>query len=275
MHVERGQRASAGGRWKAMVSWPVCGVGTDGPGELHVGGEAVGDQEEPVAVAREAARPGRRSPEVGPGRAELWISRLPTFANSGHSRRDPGAEVRFGVGAGRLAVGRVRVDREARRQGHGRRLELARRRHRRAQLLRHAQIDVDARGRIGLPRGRLGVEARVEAELVAARALRPRSRRHAWFPRRRRGRRRLDSSGASQLVGFCRNGVSGLFDGRRVAAAAGFDRSSSGRRCSVRLPRRRSFAVRGSSRREVFGALRLIREAHRGSGPRAPPRGAV
>ena len=49
---------------KVIVSCPVCRVGGDGAGELDVGREAVGDEEDPVAVAgqrlAEVDEPGQR-----------------------------------------------------------------------------------------------------------------------------------------------------------------------------------------------------------------------
>ena len=185
-------------------------VGGDRPGELHVGGEAVGDEEDPVAVA------GQRLTEVdeagsGPGSAELSISRLPTLANSGQSAasRVPKlacASVQATLPSAAFGLiekpgGRVTVAAA----------QLARRGDRRAQRLGNGEFDVDARGGVGLVGGRLRVEARVEAELAAAGPLRP-------------GRLGVvdaavvgedvqrGSSGASQVVGFCRNGVSGLFE---------------------------------------------------------------
>ena len=54
------------------------------------------------------------------------------------------------------------------------RAQLGRRGYRRALLLGDGQVDVDPRGGVGLGRGRLRIEARIEAELVAAGHLRPR-----------------------------------------------------------------------------------------------------
>ncbi len=101
-------------------------IGVDRADQLRVDAEAVGDQEEPVLVAglrfadvdRAEQRPveGRRVDLEG---ADLRVVRA--------IRRRLGAEVGLRVGAGRLAVGGVGVDRQPVGQGHGRRPDLGRR----------------------------------------------------------------------------------------------------------------------------------------------------
>ena len=115
MHVEGGQRA-LGQVFEGDRELAGCGFGVTVPGELDVGGEAVGDEEDPVAV------PGQWLAEIDGARqrsgqrraVDLEAADLGEFGAVGCF---VGAEVGFRVGAGGLAVGGVGIDREARRQG--------------------------------------------------------------------------------------------------------------------------------------------------------------
>ena len=118
MHVEVGQRAL---RQVVEGDHELAGlrVGRDRAGQLDVGGEAVGDEEDPVAVAGlrfaevdEAGQRARAGPSCRSRGCRPWRTR-----GSALLRVVP--KLRFGVGAGGLAVGGVGVDREARRQGDG------------------------------------------------------------------------------------------------------------------------------------------------------------
>ena len=74
-----------------MASWPVWGSGATEPGQLDVGGEAVGDEEDAVAIAglglAEVDVAGERAGQGGA--VEL---RVPTLENSGHWASSVGAE---------------------------------------------------------------------------------------------------------------------------------------------------------------------------------------
>ena len=210
--LKRGQRA-LGRSWKVIVSCPVTRVGADCAGQLDVGGEPVGDEEDPVAVA------GKRLAEVDEARqrarqrgaVDLEASDLREL---GTVSRERVPKFACGVGAGRLAVGGVGVDREALRQRDGRR---------RAARVGEGivglsgwgtvEVDVDPGCRIGLRRRRLRVEARVEAELVAPGHLRPGVVGMARSPvvgrghraRTRADRRRSSGSGGTESAG-CSSG---------------------------------------------------------------------
>ena len=111
--VREGDRELAGHR-----------VGGDGAGELDVGGEAVGDQEDAVAVAglglAEIDEAGEGAGEGGAVDGEA--ADLGVFGTVGFFFGGEEAEKGFGVGAGGLAVGGVGVDREALGEGDERRL---------------------------------------------------------------------------------------------------------------------------------------------------------
>ena len=93
--------------------------------------------------------------------------KVPIFELIGAFSGSLGAEVRLRVGAGRLPVRRIRVDREAIGQGDSRRFELGRRGGE-AEELRGAQLDVEARGRVGFFGRRTGIEDWVEDLQVAS-----------------------------------------------------------------------------------------------------------
>ena len=95
---------------------PGLRVGGDRPGQLDVGGEAVGDEEDPVAVAgQRLAEVDEAGQRAGQRRAvDLEAADLRELRAVGCL---VGAEVGFGIGAGGLAVGGVGVDREAWRAG--------------------------------------------------------------------------------------------------------------------------------------------------------------
>ncbi len=123
---------------------PGLGVRAEGPDQLRVHPEPVGDEEQPILVAglrfADVDRPGQGSVEgdrVDRDRPDLRVV--------GTVRRPLGAEVRLGVGAGSLAVGGVRVDRQAFGQGDDRCPELRRRR-RAVERLWIGEADVEARG---------------------------------------------------------------------------------------------------------------------------------
>ena len=152
-----------------IVSWPVWGSGWIEPAQLDVGAEAVGGEEHAVAVRRAAARRGRSPPEIGPGAPRCRSSAVPTFENSGQVpvlACVPIAPV--GVGAGDLAVGRVRVDREPSGRvtvAAGSRTATASSGSCGCGTLRSMSSPEAVSGWVG---GRLRGEARVEAELIAA-----------------------------------------------------------------------------------------------------------
>ena len=126
------------------------GVGLERADQLDVDPEARGDHEEAVLVAG-LVRRCRRSLRGGPLRAGVPIAKVPILELIGAVGRALGAEVGLGFGAVALPVGGVGVDREARRQGDGRRFDL-RGRGGEAQELGGAELDVEPRGGVGFGR---------------------------------------------------------------------------------------------------------------------------
>ena len=120
------------------------GIGGDGADELDVGGEAVGGEEDAVAVAglgrEQVDEAGDRAGEGGA--VECERADLGGFGALGFFW---GAEPGFGVGAGALAVGGAGVDREAFGQLDGGGADLRGRGGFGALLLGDAEIDFEAR----------------------------------------------------------------------------------------------------------------------------------
>ena len=150
------------------VTWPVLRVRVHRADQLRVDPGAV---ERPgtggtgcrasVRRCRSSRRAARRAPECR--------SEGPDLRVVGAFRRRLGPEVGLGVAAGGLPVGRVRVDRQARRQGHDRRPRAARRAGdwpRNCGALR-SMSRPDAR--VGLVGRQVGEEDRFEGLFLAAR----------------------------------------------------------------------------------------------------------
>ena len=218
VHVEVGER----GLRKVLEGDrdpSVLLVGDRRADELDVDVVAVGGEDQPVAVAGErrpqvdeAGDRTRKRRAVHAERSDLGVLGALGF--------EPGSEQGLLVRAGGLTVGRVRVDREARRHAHRGRADLRGRRDFRARLLRHTQVDVEARRRVGGGSRRLRVEAGIEAQLVAARGRRERGVGAGYDvvvgPDGRGGAVRPCWL---QVVGLLRNGFSGELDGRRRGLA--------------------------------------------------------
>ncbi len=140
-------------------------VGMDVADQLGVDAEPIRDQEDPVLVARlrftEVDRAFER-PFEGRGfelhRPDLRVVRA--------FRRALAVEVRQRVGTGLLAVRRVGVDRQPRRQRDRRLLDLRGREGVALELFR-LQLEVEARRRVGFVGRQRGVEDRVEVEFLA------------------------------------------------------------------------------------------------------------
>ena len=151
------------------------GVGGDGAGELDVGGEAVGDEEEAVAVAglglAEVDEAGEGAGEGGAFDGEA--ADLGVFGTVGFFVGGKGTEQGFGVGTGGLAVGGTWIDREAFGEGDCGGAQLRGGGNGGAELLGDFEVDVDSGGGVGGGGGGLGVEAGVKAELITADHLRP------------------------------------------------------------------------------------------------------
>ena len=97
------------------------GIGAHRAGELDMGGEAVGDEEEAIAIPRAGFAEVDGAGDRGRAARSCRSSAVPTLENSGHWASSSVPKLRFGIGAGGLAVGGIGVDREALRQGHGER----------------------------------------------------------------------------------------------------------------------------------------------------------
>ena len=158
---------------KVIVSWPVSGSGVTVPGQLDVGGEAVGDEEDPVAVAgQRLAEVDEAGERAGQRRAvdleAADLRELGALGRVARCRSWPAASEQEVLPSAALGLiekpgGRVTV---APRSSDG-----------------EGMVGLSCWGTlrstsmpeavVGLGRGRLRVEARVEAELVAAGRLRP------------------------------------------------------------------------------------------------------
>ena len=133
--------------------------------QLRVDPEAVGDHEDPVLVA------GLRFAEVegagqGPGQCRGADVEVADLGVVRAFRRALAVEVRLGVRAGALAVGRVRVDREAFGKDQRRRADVE---GEAAWLVeqRRFQLHVEAGGRVCLAGGQGRVEDRIEVLFLA------------------------------------------------------------------------------------------------------------
>ena len=201
------------------MTWPVCGSGRDRAEQLDVGREAVRGEDHPVRFARfrfgQVDRPRNRA-----GQRRDVEGQVPIFENSGQcaSNRVPisaatsGQAILPSAAFGLIVKPSGSVISEVRSSDGGRRFAALR--------LRDFDRQVEARGGVGAVGRRLRQDAGREAQLLAAGRRRVRRRFAAHFivvvvfdVRRDRSVR------LPQVVGFCRNGFSGMFDFAKVSAA--------------------------------------------------------
>ena len=156
VHVEFRTAASAAGLRRRPSSWPVCGSAWTVPVELDVGREAVGGEDQAVAVRPAAGRRGRSRRGSAPGSAALVDRR------ASRSSSTPGSALRLGCrsGASRSVQATLPsaalglIEKPSGRVTVAALISRGRRR-RSGSRLRHPEVDVEARGGVGLARRRL------------------------------------------------------------------------------------------------------------------------